>query len=59
MVDVQGLAYREVAALLGVPLGTVRSRLARGRSSLQEQLWQHAQDAGLTQTARETNGETR
>jgi RNA polymerase sigma-70 factor, ECF subfamily len=48
LVDVQGLAYREVAELLDVPLGTVRSRLARGRSRLQQALWTHGQEAGLT-----------
>jgi RNA polymerase sigma-70 factor, ECF subfamily len=48
MVDVQGLAYREVAEILDIPVGTVRSRLARGRSLLQESLWEHARDAGLT-----------
>lgn len=47
-VDLQGLAYREVAELLGIPIGTVRSRLARGRSALQEALWEHGQEAGLT-----------
>lgn len=47
MVDVQGMAYREVAELLEIPIGTVRSRLARGRSLLQETLWEHALEAGL------------
>jgi RNA polymerase sigma-70 factor, ECF subfamily len=58
MVDVQGLAYREVAALLDIPVGTVRSRLARGRALLQEKLWEHALDAGLTEAPRAQNGET-
>jgi RNA polymerase sigma-70 factor, ECF subfamily len=49
LVDVQGLAYREVAELLDVPVGTVRSRLARGRSRLQAALWQHGLEAGLTE----------
>lgn len=48
LVDVQGLAYREVADLLDVPIGTVRSRLARGRSLLQQALWVHGREAGLT-----------
>lgn len=47
MVDVQGLAYREVADTLGTPIGTVRSRLARGRSRLQRALWEHGVEAGL------------
>ncbi len=36
--DLQGLAYDEVARVLGVPLGTVRSRLARGREAMRAQL---------------------
>jgi RNA polymerase sigma factor (sigma-70 family) len=47
LVDVQGYSYDEAAELLGVAIGTVRSRLARGRAQLQRALWQHAQDAGL------------
>jgi RNA polymerase sigma-70 factor (ECF subfamily) len=48
MADVQGLSYQEIADGLRVPIGTVRSRLARGRSLLQKALWQHAVDAGFT-----------
>jgi RNA polymerase sigma-70 factor (ECF subfamily) len=47
MVDVQGYSYGEAAELLGVPVGTVRSRLARARAQLQLALWQHGKDAGL------------
>lgn len=45
--DIEGLCYQEIADALEVPIGTVRSRLARGRSILQQSLWKHAQDRGL------------
>jgi RNA polymerase sigma-70 factor (ECF subfamily) len=38
LVCVEGLAYREAAEALGVPIGTVTSRLARGREALQRML---------------------
>jgi RNA polymerase sigma-70 factor (ECF subfamily) len=47
LVDVQGYSYPEAAEVLGVPVGTVRSRLNRARSQLQRALWRHAQEAGL------------
>lgn len=39
--------YQEIAAILGLPLGTVRSRLHRGRRMLQKTLWHVAQSHGL------------
>ena len=47
LADVQGFSYHEIADALGVPIGTIRSRLARGRSFLQKALWEHARDAGV------------
>lgn len=47
--DLQGLSYDETAQALDVPVGTVRSRLARGRRRLQEGLYRHARDAGLVE----------
>ena len=47
LVDVQDLGYEEAAAVLGVPVGTVRSRLYRARRLLQTQLMSFARDAGM------------
>ncbi|MGH7710606.1 MAG: sigma-70 family RNA polymerase sigma factor, partial [Gemmatimonadaceae bacterium] len=55
LVDVHGLSYQEVADAVGVPIGTVRSRLARGRSILQKALWEHARDAGVRTQPRNTD----
>jgi len=38
LIDVEGLTYRETAAVMGTPIGTVMSRLHRGRTSLRSQL---------------------
>ena len=36
--ELEGMSYREIADLAGIPVGTVMSRLARGRERLQRQL---------------------
>lgn len=46
--DLEEFSYPEIAATLEIPIGTVRSRLARARSALQKALWQQAQAYGLT-----------
>jgi RNA polymerase sigma-70 factor (ECF subfamily) len=38
--ELEGMSYREIADLAGIPVGTVMSRLARGRERLQRQLTQ-------------------
>ena len=48
LVDVEGQSYDEAATVLGVPIGTVRSRLFRGRRLLQQQLLTYAKDAGIS-----------
>ncbi len=44
LVDVEDLPYEEAADLLGVPVGTVRSRLNRGRGIMRRQLAEYARD---------------
>jgi RNA polymerase sigma-70 factor, ECF subfamily len=47
IVDVEDQSYESAADTLGVPIGTVRSRLFRGRRLMQEQLMTYAVDAGF------------
>ena len=47
LVDVEDMSYESAAQVMGVPIGTVRSRLFRGRRLLQEQLLTVAQDLGF------------
>ena len=48
LVDVDDQSYDAASEILGVPIGTVRSRLFRGRRMLQETLVAYARDAGFT-----------
>ena len=48
LADVEGFAYREIAEMLDVPIGTVMSRLHRGRKAMQRELYEYAQEKGLT-----------
>jgi RNA polymerase sigma-70 factor (ECF subfamily) len=57
LADVQELSYAEIAALLEIPIGTVRSRLARARALLQKALWDHACQAGLRKEQKEVRPE--
>jgi RNA polymerase sigma-70 factor (ECF subfamily) len=43
----EDLSYEEIAQVLGCPIGTVRSRLHRGRKMLQKALWQVAEESGI------------
>jgi RNA polymerase sigma-70 factor (ECF subfamily) len=51
LVDVGGLEYAEAARELGIPVGTVRSRLFRARRELQQHLVAFARDAGIAPKA--------
>ena len=44
---VDDMQYQDIAAALNIPVGTVRSRLHRGRKLLQRALWEEASDRGL------------
>lgn len=47
LVDVEEFAYKEVAEILNIPIGTVMSRLSRGRKALREQLSAVAESYGI------------
>jgi RNA polymerase sigma-70 factor, ECF subfamily len=47
LADVEGFSYKEIAEILGIPIGTVMSRLHRGRRALEKALWERVQERGL------------
>ena len=55
--DVEGFSYKEVADILDVPIGTVMSRLHRGRKTMHKQLYVFAMERGLVERAPNTSPE--
>jgi RNA polymerase sigma-70 factor (ECF subfamily) len=49
--DIEGFTYAEMAEIMDVPMGTVMSRLHRGRKALQKRLWDLARDRGIVKSA--------
>jgi RNA polymerase sigma-70 factor (ECF subfamily) len=47
LADVEGFSYKEIAEILDIPIGTVMSRLHRGRKALQKKLYEFATERGL------------
>ena len=47
LLDVEGFSYKEIAEVLDIPIGTVMSRLHRGRKFLQKRLYDVARDRGI------------
>lgn len=58
-VDVEGLSYEEAALALGIPVGTVRSRLYRARRQLQDALIAYALDGGFSRIGDHPTPESR
>jgi RNA polymerase sigma-70 factor (ECF subfamily) len=48
LADVEGFSYKEIAEILEIPIGTVMSRLHRGRKAMQKELYEFAVQRGLT-----------
>ncbi len=59
LVDMQDQPYEAAAEILGVPIGTIRSRLFRGRRMVQDRLLAHARDAGVGGVGRSHREEAR
>lgn len=57
--DLEGFSYAEIAQIMDVPMGTVMSRLHRGRKALQKRLWNIARDRGIVKGAPQGSGEAR
>jgi RNA polymerase sigma-70 factor (ECF subfamily) len=47
LADLEGFSYKEIAEILDIPIGTVMSRLHRGRKAMQKRLWEFAKQRGL------------
>ena len=45
--DVDGFSYKEISEMLDIPIGTVMSRLHRGRKAMQKMLYEYARERGL------------
>jgi RNA polymerase sigma-70 factor (ECF subfamily) len=58
LADVEGFSYREIADMLDIPIGTVMSRLHRGRKAMQKALFDYAEARGFTRADQPAPPET-
>ena len=58
LADVEGFAYQEIADIMKTPIGTVMSRLHRGRRMLRELLAEYAKERGIASAAPERGGKS-
>jgi RNA polymerase sigma-70 factor, ECF subfamily len=56
LADVEGFSYKEIAEIMGTPIGTVMSRLHRGRRSLKNLLADYAVERGLVKASEDAGG---
>jgi len=56
LADIEGFSYKEIAEILDVPIGTVMSRIHRGRKQLQKRLWEYAERNNLRPRVETTTG---
>jgi RNA polymerase sigma-70 factor (ECF subfamily) len=58
LADVEELSYKEISDVMGCPIGTVMSRLHRGRRILKSRLYQHARALGIARPEPEVGSES-
>lgn len=56
LADVEGFSYKEIAEMLEIPIGTVMSRLHRGRKAMHKALYEYARVRGLASAESGTDG---
>src|SRR5436190_23016699 len=56
LADIEGFSYKEIAEILDVRIGTVMSRIHRGRKALQQRLWDYAERNNLRPRVESTTG---